>query len=160
MKGGAGLFKYGRDEPLHWLPACPLPERAGSPVGRSVGVWYLSEKRTRKPTLAAAGSSASRGGRLRIPARTPRSLLRTPTHFPLILSGSGVCRAAGRALNGKEDPCRLRLGNRAARRDFEGERQRLRAEGRGLVSEKGVKPHAEDWHLRTPCYRSLGPMAG
>lgn len=57
---------------------------------------YLSEKRTRKPTLAAEGSAALRGGRLRIPALTPLPLLRSPVPFILIPFASRVCRAAER----------------------------------------------------------------
>lgn len=155
MKGGAGLFKYWRDEPHHWLPACPLPERAGSPVGWSV---VPEREAHQKAHVGCCGSAALRGGRLRIPAPTPRSLLRILAYFPLILSVSGVCRAAGRALYGKEDP--FAWGIEQCAEILRGSDSAGGRRGEEFVSEKGVKPHAEDWHLRTPGRHSLGPTAG
>lgn len=60
---------------------------------------YLSETRTRKPTLAAAGSAARRvarrGGRLRIPAPTPLPLFGARVSFLPIPSASGCAGQLG-----------------------------------------------------------------
>lgn len=150
-----GLCKCTQESSLHWMIACPLPRRAGRSWAR---VLYLSETRSRKPTLAAAGSAALRGGRLRIPQPTTQPLVRALVLFPPIASESEFLRVSERPRRGKRDPGRLYLERRVEiTRGSDGARGRRGAEFRARGK---LKLHGEDWLFRTQGRHSLGPAAG
>lgn len=111
--------------------------------------------RSRKPTLAAAGSAVRRGGRLRIPEPTPQPAFRVPLLVSLIASESGILRAPERLPRGKLDRGRLHLGRRAEiPRGRDGARRRRGAEFR---TRGKLKPRGENWLFRTQGRHSLGP---
>lgn len=116
---------------------------------------YLSETRSRKPTLAAAGSAALRGGRLRIPQPTPQPLVRAWVLFSPFASESEFPRVSERSRGGKRDPGRLYLGRRVEiPRGSDGAQGRRGAEFRARGK---LKLHGEDWLFRT---RGRSPQPG
>lgn len=131
---GRAYLNTGETTLFYWLPACLLPKRAGTLGGWSavperdahqkahVGLCgeRSAERRETANSRAVAAVTARRAGP--VPSRTlcERCL-----------------RGSQEPLNGKQDPCRLRLGVRAARGDSEGERQCPSAEARGVCEREG-----------------------